>query len=80
QVSWIRTKDAHILAVERYTFIHDSRFVSWFDAPTETWTLQVKFTKADDAGSYECQVSAEPKISHFVTLAVVGEFGEGEGG
>ncbi|KAB7500566.1 Lachesin, partial [Armadillidium nasatum] len=48
-----------------------SRFVSWFDPDTETWTLQVKFTRPEDAGRYECQVSTEPKRSHFVTLSVV---------
>ncbi|KAB7505339.1 hypothetical protein Anas_10137 [Armadillidium nasatum] len=70
-VSWIRNKDAHILTIDRYTFISDSRFVSWFDPDTETWTLQVKFTRPEDAGRYECQVSTEPKRSHFVTLSVV---------
>lgn len=40
---------------------------------TDTWTLQVKYVQARDAGQYECQVSTEPKMSHFITLNVVGK-------
>jgi hypothetical protein len=29
--------------------------------------------KAEDAGKYECQVSTEPKLSHFVHLTVIGK-------
>ncbi|XP_042877984.1 lachesin-like [Penaeus japonicus] len=70
-VSWIRNRDAHILSVDRYTFIADARFMAWHEAVTQTWTLQIKFVQARDAGSYECQVSTEPKMSHFVHLTVV---------
>ena len=34
---------------------------------------QVKYVQARDQGEYECQVSTEPKMSHFVTLNVVGK-------
>lgn len=37
------------------------------------WTLQIKFVQARDAGLYECQISAEPKISARVYLHVVGK-------
>lgn len=70
-VSWIRNRDAHILSVDRYTFISDARFMAWHEAVTQTWTLQIKFVQARDAGSYECQLSTEPKMSHFVHLTVV---------
>ncbi|XP_066940235.1 limbic system-associated membrane protein-like [Macrobrachium rosenbergii] len=70
-VSWVRNKDAHILSVDRYTFIADARFAAWHDAATNTWTLQVKFVEESDAGRYECQVSTEPKMSHFVHLTVI---------
>ncbi|XP_045126944.1 hemicentin-2-like [Portunus trituberculatus] len=70
-VSWVRNKDAHILSVDRYTFIADARFATWHEAITNTWTLQVKYVKASDAGRYECQVSTEPKMSHFVHLNVI---------
>ncbi|XP_046399959.1 hemicentin-1-like [Ischnura elegans] len=70
-VSWIRRRDAHILTVDRYTFIADERFQAFHVEATDTWTLQVKYVQARDAGQYECQVSTEPKMSHFVTLNVV---------
>ncbi|XP_042241165.1 zwei Ig domain protein zig-8-like [Homarus americanus] len=70
-VSWIRNRDSHILTVDRYTFISDERFTSWHEAPTQTWTLQVRYVQERDAGSYECQVSTEPKMSHFVQLNVI---------
>lgn len=37
------------------------------------WTLQIKYVQARDAGLYECQISAEPKISARVYLHVVGK-------
>ncbi|CAH2009768.1 unnamed protein product [Acanthoscelides obtectus] len=70
-VSWIRRRDAHILTVDRYTFIADDRFQAFFVEATDTWTLQVKYVQPRDAGQYECQVSTEPKMSHFITLNVV---------
>ncbi|XP_064078139.1 hemicentin-1-like [Macrobrachium nipponense] len=70
-VSWIRNRDSHILTVDRYTFIADERFNAWYDASTQTWTLQVRFVQLRDAGKYECQVSTEPKMSHFVQLSVI---------
>lgn len=38
------------------------------------WTLQIKYVQARDAGIYECQISAEPKISARVYLHVVGKW------
>ncbi|VEN49659.1 unnamed protein product, partial [Callosobruchus maculatus] len=55
----------------RYTFIADDRFQAFFVEATDTWTLQVKYVQPRDAGQYECQVSTEPKMSHFITLNVV---------
>nr|CAD7256477.1 unnamed protein product [Timema shepardi] len=72
QVSWIRRRDSHILTVDRYTFIADERFQAFLVEATDTWTLQIKYVQARDAGQYECQVSTEPKMSHFITLNVVG--------
>lgn len=70
-VSWIRRRDAHILTVDRFTFIADERFQAFLVEATDTWTLQVKYVQARDAGLYECQVGTEPKMSHFVELNVV---------
>lgn len=44
------------------------------DSTNAPWTLQIKYVQARDAGLYECQISAEPKISARVYLHVVGEF------
>ncbi|XP_046980809.1 protein sidekick-2-like [Schistocerca americana] len=70
-VSWIRRRDAHILTVDRYTFIADDRFQAFLVEATDTWTLQIKYVQARDAGQYECQVSTENKMSHFISLHVV---------
>jgi hypothetical protein len=40
-VSWIRRRDAHILTVDRYTFIADERFQAFLVEASNTWTLQV---------------------------------------
>lgn len=53
-------------------FIADERFQAIFVEGAETWTLQVKYVQARDEGDYECQISTEPKTSHFVHLNVVG--------
>ena len=60
--------------MDRYTFITDARFTAWHDAATQSWTLQVKYVQHRDRGRYECQVSTEPKMSHFVFLNVVGKY------
>ena len=38
---------------------------------TQTWTLQIKSVQARDAGTYECQISTVPKMTHFFNLAIV---------
>ncbi|CAG7692176.1 unnamed protein product [Allacma fusca] len=68
-VSWIRKRDSHILTVDRYTFIADERFQVLHNG--DTWTLQIKYVQSRDAGMYECQVTSEPKMSHFVQMEVV---------
>ncbi|XP_020818549.1 hemicentin-2 [Drosophila serrata] len=69
-VSWIRLRDGHILTVDRAVFIADQRFLA-IKQPEKYWTLQIKYVQARDAGSYECQVSTEPKVSARVQLQVV---------
>lgn len=44
-VSWIRRRDAHILTVDRFTFIADERFQAFLVEATDTWTLQVHLAK-----------------------------------
>ncbi|CAH1404225.1 unnamed protein product [Nezara viridula] len=49
-VSWIRRRDAHILTVDRYTFIADDRFQAFLVDKTDTWTLQIKYVQDRDGG------------------------------
>lgn len=44
-VSWIRRRDAHILTVDRYTFIADERFQAFLVEASDTWTLQVSIIR-----------------------------------
>ncbi|XP_055384416.1 immunoglobulin superfamily member 10-like [Condylostylus longicornis] len=69
-VSWVRVRDGHILTVDRAVFIADQRFLA-LQQSDNSWTLQIKYVQARDAGIYECQVSTEPKVSAKVYLQVV---------
>ena len=68
-VSWIREKDRHILAVDREVFIPDPR-IAVLQAG-ELWTLTLRDVVAEDEGTYQCQVSAEEKLSKMIDLVVV---------
>ncbi|XP_076057074.1 limbic system-associated membrane protein-like [Oratosquilla oratoria] len=70
-VTWVRKRDADILTVGLYTFISDERFSVLFSPQTATWTLVIKFVQERDAGTYECQVSTEPKMALHVNLNVI---------
>lgn len=70
-VAWVRHRDLHILTVASYTYVSDQRFQAYHLADTEDWTLQIRYTQLRDAGTYECQVSTEPKMSLLITLNVV---------
>ncbi|XP_022252827.1 zwei Ig domain protein zig-8-like, partial [Limulus polyphemus] len=70
-VSWIRRKDFHVLTVGSDTYITDDRFQAVLTQSAKDWMLQIKFVELSDAGLYECQVSSDPKISHFYNLNVL---------
>uniref|UniRef100_W8C637 Ig-like domain-containing protein n=1 Tax=Ceratitis capitata TaxID=7213 RepID=W8C637_CERCA len=70
-ISWLRVRDEHILTVDQTTFIADQRFQAIFAPNPERWSLQIKYVQLKDEGTYECQVSTEPKSSAIVTLRVV---------
>lgn len=69
-VSWIRMRDAYILTVDEEVFISDPRISTIHQDNSLSWTLQIKSVQPEDASKYECQVSTEPKMSHFVGLQV----------
>lgn len=73
QVSWIRKRDLHILTVGILTYTNDQRFQSLHTDGSDEWTLKVTSPQVRDSGTYECQVSTEPKISQAFNLQVVGE-------
>ncbi|XP_054086692.1 uncharacterized protein LOC105208465 isoform X1 [Zeugodacus cucurbitae] len=70
-ISWLRVRDGHILTVDQTTFISDQRFQPIFTPNPERWSLQIKYVQLKDEGTYECQVSTEPKSSAIVSLRVV---------
>ncbi|CAG7820959.1 unnamed protein product [Allacma fusca] len=70
-VSWIRKRDLHILTVGILTYTSDQRFQSLHSDGTDEWTLKVSSPQIRDSGTYECQVSTEPKISMAYQLNVV---------
>ena len=72
-VSWLRERDRHILTVDRETFISDPRFSSLHTKTpiSDLVTLSIQKVKVSDGGRYQCQVSAEDKISVVVELVVV---------
>lgn len=70
-VSWIRKGDLHILTVGILTYTNDQRFQTLHSDGTDEWTLRISSTQVEDSGTYECQVSTEPKISLAFKLNVV---------
>ncbi|GIY10718.1 hypothetical protein CDAR_97291 [Caerostris darwini] len=72
-VSWIRRTDFHVLTVGMETYTSDERFEALHLQKSNDWTLQIKYTQLRDSGTYECQVSSDPKISFFVNLTIVGK-------
>ncbi|XP_001600432.2 fibroblast growth factor receptor-like 1 isoform X3 [Nasonia vitripennis] len=69
-VSWMRSRDLHILTSGQYTFSSDERFQPQHLAGSDAWTLQLDQVKKSDAGRYECQVNTEPKMMYAVQLIV----------
>ncbi|GFR20722.1 IGv domain-containing protein [Trichonephila clavata] len=53
------------------TYTSDERFEALHIQKSNDWTLQIKYTQLRDSGTYECQVSSDPKISFFVNLTIV---------
>ena len=72
-VSWVRGRDSHILTVDRETFISGNRFISMEkkEKMYNIITLAIHEIQIQDQGSYECQVSSQPKISRNIELIVL---------
>ncbi|KAL7633344.1 UNVERIFIED_CONTAM: hypothetical protein RMT77_016215 [Armadillidium vulgare] len=72
-ISWIRTRDLHLLTVGRFTYTSDDRFKAVHLSGSEDWLLKIHYVQMRDQGPYECQVSTTPPISHTVWLNVAAE-------
>ncbi|XP_063218514.1 protein CEPU-1-like [Bacillus rossius redtenbacheri] len=69
-VSWIRSRDLHILTSGALTYTSDSRFAVLHPQGSDSWTLRILGAQARDEGQYECQVNTDPKINFAVFLSV----------
>ncbi|KAF2358102.1 Immunoglobulin I-set [Trinorchestia longiramus] len=72
QISWIRSRDWHVLTSGNDLYTADPRFSVLHEPGTQDWTLHIKYATPRDNGTYECQVSTGTGIiSLFVNLRVV---------
>ncbi|KAG7206661.1 hypothetical protein KM043_000337 [Ampulex compressa] len=69
-VSWMRSKDLHILTSADFAFSSDKRFGPQHTPGSDAWTLRLDSARKTDSGKYECQVNTEPKIMYAVQLSV----------
>lgn len=69
-VSWMRSRDLHILTSGNFSFSSDARFGAQHTSGSDAWTLRLDNARKTDSGKYECQVNTEPKIMYAVQLSV----------
>ncbi|XP_066994475.1 peroxidasin homolog [Anabrus simplex] len=69
-VSWIRTRDLHILTSGRHTYTSDGRFEVLHKPDSDGWNLRIMGVALRDEGQYECQVNTDPKMKHGVLLSI----------
>ncbi|KAF3425884.1 hypothetical protein E2986_10718 [Frieseomelitta varia] len=70
RVSWMRSKDLHILTSGNTLFSSDTRFGPQHTPGSDAWTLRLDNARKTDSGKYECQVNTEPKMMYAVQLSV----------
>ncbi|KAK9704279.1 Immunoglobulin I-set domain [Popillia japonica] len=68
-VSWIRTRDLHILTSGAVTFTADGRFEAVY-SHVDFWGLRIRGVRITDTGQYECQVNTDPKMNFALNLTV----------
>lgn len=69
-VSWIRTKDLHILTSSVFVFTSDNRMELVHSEKTDFWGLRIRKVQYSDTGVYECQVNTDPKMNFAMKLTV----------
>lgn len=62
-----------MLTVGLFTYTTDDRFTALHSEGSDDWTLRIASAQVSDSGTYECQVSTEPKMSMAFKLQVVGK-------
>ncbi|XP_047738362.1 uncharacterized protein LOC108682346 [Hyalella azteca] len=72
-ISWIRSRDHHLITVGRQTYSSDNRFSVNFNRHLSQWTLYVRYVQPRDAGEYICQLSTDPPMVHLVRLSVTAQ-------
>ncbi|GBM32995.1 hypothetical protein AVEN_263489-1 [Araneus ventricosus] len=70
QVSWVRKKDLHILTLGEQVYTNHKRFRLVHLQNSPVWTLEIKDSRKEDSGIFECQVYTEPKMSYDFQLNV----------
>ncbi|CAL4068091.1 unnamed protein product [Meganyctiphanes norvegica] len=70
-VSWIRSRDLTVLAVDRIKVSTDARIAVIHQEESEDWQLEIRGVGPEDAGGYDCQINTYPKISTKVNLIVL---------
>ncbi|XP_076068098.1 uncharacterized protein LOC143040687 isoform X1 [Oratosquilla oratoria] len=70
-VSWIRTRDLTVLAVDRFTVTTDKRFSVVHPEETDDWLLEIRDVRPSDSATYDCQVNTHPKLSSKIHLRVL---------
>ena len=73
QVSWVRHRDVHILAVGGNTFTSDGRFSARAEEDSGRFVLALKAVRPEDEGAYQCQISTKPTKVFDINLRVSGE-------
>ncbi|RVE51551.1 hypothetical protein evm_003821 [Chilo suppressalis] len=73
-VSWVRSRDLHILSHAGAVFTADARVSVRVSAAGATiHSLRIRRLRVSDAGRYECQLNTDPKMSLFYNLTVLDE-------
>ena len=73
QVSWIRHRDAGILAVNNFVYTTSHRIKVFHQNGSSEWRLSINPVEISDDGTYECQISTTPTTFHSMAVRVVGK-------
>ncbi|ESO88330.1 hypothetical protein LOTGIDRAFT_126369, partial [Lottia gigantea] len=79
KVIWRRASEFNPLTIGTKTFVGNYRIHVEHTPLGNDWNLLIKKVQIDDAGKYECQISAKQRnLRRFVTLTVLGKWVSGK--